>query len=100
MLDGQAPTNAAVAVDKRSFTLLHPTPPALVREMSTDRPDKTESPFTVDAGHFQLEMDVVNYTYDRHNSDHSAIRAESLSVAPVNLKVGLLNNVDLQVILP
>ena len=38
-----------------------------MREMSTDRPDKTESPYTVDAGHFQVEMDVLTYSYDRNN---------------------------------
>jgi len=70
-----------------------------MREMSTDRPDKTESPHTVDAGHFQIEMDVFNYSYDRYNSDRSDVRAESLSIAPMNLKVGLLNNVDLQLVL-
>ena len=70
-----------------------------MREMSTDRPDKTESPYTLDAGHFQIEMDVFSYSYDRYNSDRSDVRAESLSIAPMNLKVGLYNNVDLQLVL-
>ena len=38
-----------------------------MREMSTDRPDQTESPYTVDAGHFQVEMDFFKFTYDRHS---------------------------------
>ena len=85
--------------DKSGYHLLNSTPRALMREMSTDRPDKTESPYTVDAGHFQIEMDVFNYTYDRRNPDRSDVRAESLAIAPVNLKVGLCNRVDLQLVL-
>jgi hypothetical protein len=60
--------------------------------METDRPDKTESPITVDAGHFQLEMDLATYTSDR--SKHEKLTA--WAIAPVNWKVGVLNNVDLQ----
>lgn len=42
-----------------------PAPAARMRELSPDRPDKTESPYTVDAGHFQLEMGFANYAYDQ-----------------------------------
>ena len=86
-------------VDKAQYNLFSPVPASLLREMSTDRPDKTESPFTVDAGHFQVELDLVSYFYDRYNADHTDVRAESWSVAPVNLKLGLLNNVDIQLVL-
>ena len=55
--------------DKSGYHLFHPTPRALMREMSTDRPDQTESAYTVDAGHFQLEMDFANFTYDHHSAD-------------------------------
>src|SRR5258707_15821817 len=44
-------------VDKSGYTLFNPTPREYMRAFTTDRPDLTESPFTVDAGHFQLEMD-------------------------------------------
>lgn len=89
---GQDASNA----DKSGYNLLERTPDHLRREMSTDRPDKTESPYTVDAGHYQVEMDLVNYAYDRHNPDHTATRVDSFSLAPINFKVGLLNNVDVQ----
>jgi hypothetical protein len=86
-------------IDKSRFHLFNPTPRELLRELSADRPDKTESAYTVDAGHFQIEMDVLNYTYDRHNTERSNTRAESVGIAPMNLKLGLLNNLDLQVVL-
>jgi hypothetical protein len=81
--------------DKTGYNLFNPVPLELMRELSPDRPDKTESPYTVDAGHFQLEMDFANYT--ENNTD--GVRTETWNVAPVNLKVGVLNNVDVQFVL-
>jgi hypothetical protein len=84
--------------DKSQYNLFHPTPVSYMREMSTDRPDKTESPFTVDAGHFQIEMDLVTHTHD-HDTRGGDVVTESTSVAAINLKAGLLNDMDLQVML-
>lgn len=69
-----------------------------MRELATDRPDKTENPYTVDAGHYQLELDLVNYTYDHQDSGGANRTVRSLAIAPFNIKVGLLNNLDLQFI--
>ncbi len=44
---GQAPSVSTPETDKWQYNLLNPTPRNLMREMSTDRPDKTESPYTV-----------------------------------------------------
>jgi Putative MetA-pathway of phenol degradation len=70
-----------------------------MRELVTDRPDKTESPYTVDAGHYQLEMDLVSYSDDKHNRLPNATEVESWTVPSINLKAGLLNNLDAQLIL-
>ena len=86
--------------DKSGYTIFHPVPRELLREMSTDRPDKTESPYTVDAGHVQVEADVVNYTYDRHNSARDGTRVETLAIAPFNFKIGLCPSTDLQIVVP
>jgi Putative MetA-pathway of phenol degradation len=77
--------------DKSSYTIFNPVPRDLMRELSPDRPDKTESPYTVDAGHFQLEMDFANFTLDESN----CVRTRAWNVAPFNVKIGLFNNVDL-----
>jgi Putative MetA-pathway of phenol degradation len=74
------------------FSLVHPRPREALRELSTDRPDQTETPYTVDAGHWQLELDLVNYTFDRE----AGVRTEAWNVAPINLKLGLTQNSDLQ----
>src|ERR1022692_3166856 len=73
--------------DKGGYTLFNPMPNTLLRELSPARPDKTESPYTVDAGHFQLEMDFAIFTYDR--TDGATTRA--WNIAPVNFKIGLLD---------
>lgn len=86
------------APDKSRYTLFNPTPRQFLRDMSTDRPDQTESAYTVDAGHFQIEMDLVNYTYDRYEPTLTDVRTTSISVMPMNLKVGLCNRADLQLI--
>lgn len=85
---------AGSAGDKRGYTLLNPVPGGLLRELTTDRPDVTESPVTVDAGHFQLELSFVEYGRDRNRG----VKTDDLSVLPFNLEVGLLNHVDLQLV--
>jgi hypothetical protein len=80
--------------DKSGYNLFNPTPRELMREMSTDRPDTTESPYTVDAGHVQVEFSLVDYSYDRRNAEH--VTARSIAVAPMLVKIGLLNDVDFQ----
>jgi len=77
------------------YSLFHPTPDSLLRDLSTDRPDLTESPYTVDAGHVQFEMDLVGYAGD----DSEGYRTESWGMAPFIVKLGLSNSTDLQLVL-
>lgn len=77
--------------DKSAYTLVNPTPRELLREMSTDRPDATESPFTVDAGHVQVEMSFLQFTRD--DTDN---RIDTYVYAPFNVRLGILNNAELQ----
>jgi hypothetical protein len=90
-----APPPDPPAHDKSRDHLFHPTPVEFLRDLETDRPDLTESPITVDAGHFQIEADLFNYAV----SDHDGRRQEDLAAPVLNLKAGLLHHVDLQVIL-
>lgn len=85
--------------DKSRFTLWDPTPPALMRELSADRPDKTESAYTVDAGHFQVEMDLVSYAHDHDQAGGNDIVRDAWAVAPMNLKLGILNDLDVQLMI-
>ena len=60
------------------------------REMSTDRPDTTESPITVPVGHFQIEASFFDYSCDAGN--------EAWAFGLMNLKAGLSHNTDLQLV--
>lgn len=88
------PAVAAAGPDKSSYSLADPTPRELMRDLSTDRPDTTESPYTVDAGHIQVELSF----FERSRDDEDP-RTDTLSIAPTNLKIGLLNFLDLQLVL-
>src|SRR5438105_3531663 len=89
--DGPKPVH-----DKSSYKLFPPTPRPVMRELSADRPDKTHCPFTVDARHFQAELDFANLTYNRPNSERGNVRFTGYQAAPMNLKIRLLNNLDFQ----
>jgi hypothetical protein len=82
-----APTPHEVA-DKRSYHLFNPTPPELLRELSPDRPDATESPLTVDAGHFVFEVSLFDWRHDGGD--------DAYTLMSTNFKVGLTNRTDLQ----
>lgn len=79
-------------VDKWPYHLFNPTPREHMREMSTDRPDTTESPITVDAGHVQIESSVFDYG----RTKQGGLEEEVFTYGAMNLKLGLLNNVDIQ----
>ena len=81
-------------VDKSRFTLFNPAPKEALREFNSDRPDVTESPYTLDAGHFQYEAGLFSFTRAGARGE----RTDTSQVLPSNLKLGLLNNVDLQLV--
>lgn len=76
--------------------VLSTAPATALREFNTDRPDKTESPFTVDQGHFQLETDIVNFTQDRADG----VLSRTWNFGQMNLKYGLSPSADFQIIAP
>jgi len=78
--------------DKSQYTLFNPTPAELMRPLSPDRPDATESPITVDAGHAQAELSFFDYT---HNHD-AGVETDTWTFLDANLKVGLDNDTDVQ----
>lgn len=65
---------------------------AELRPLSTDRPDTTESPYTVDAGHFQFEMEIGALTRNGNYQDWS--------FGQLNAKIGLNTLTDLQLVTP
>ena len=76
--------------EKSHYHLFNPTPREQMRDLSPDRPDATESPVTVDAGHFAMEVSLFDW---RHDGDDNAY-----TVMATNLKVGLTNDIDFQMV--
>jgi hypothetical protein len=62
--------------------------------LSTDRPDRTESPFTVPHGWFQVESDLASWG----RIDGVDERVTSASLFTLNMKYGLTRRIDLQVV--
>jgi hypothetical protein len=71
------------------------------RELSTDRPDRTESPYSVPRGHWQLEFDAFNYVWFSAPEDSDPdieANGEALGILPFNLKFGIHPRADLQLV--
>src|SRR5882762_8527575 len=85
----------ASAGEKDQYTLFNPTPVDKMRAFNTDRPTKSNVPYTVDAGHFQYEGDLFIYGYDNISTPDTNIT--SWTVGNPTFKLGLLNNVDFEV---
>ncbi|KQR71181.1 transporter [Pedobacter sp. Leaf176] len=82
----------AYGQQNRHYSVFKPIPADSLREMETDRPDVTESPQTVDAGHFQVETDLTRFQRERN----SEARMDEYLFNQVNLKLGLTNTTAIQ----
>lgn len=89
--DDESTPDPGVA-DKSGYNLFNPTPDDQMRKFTPDRPTKGFSVRTVDAGHFEMETDLVNYTY----SKYLGITSRSFEGLDPNLKVGITNWADLE----
>ncbi len=80
----------------KSHNLLHPIPKNEMKEMETDRPDVTESAYTVEPGHFQVETDLYKYARSKDGSDRNSTHIFNLG----NYKFGLNKRTDVQFVIP
>jgi hypothetical protein len=78
--------------DKSDYTLFDPTPDDQLRAFCTDRPPKANAACTVDAGHFQYESDIVNWTY----AETAGVTTNAYLVTNPTFKLGLTNTADLE----
>ena len=85
--------NDTVKVDKRQFNLFNPTPRKYMRPMVPDRPGITESPYSVDAGHFQYETDALRLLTRREGTTYGHDWYVNHALA----KIGISDRTDLQV---
>src|SRR5687768_3481308 len=68
---------------------------AQLRELSTDRPDQTESPYSVDAGHVQVESEIVSHAVTHEDG----VTVSETHLMNMNVRVGLTERIDAQLVL-
>ncbi len=76
--------------DKGQYNWFNPTPRGQMRNLSPDRPDATESPITVDAGHYAFELSFFDWRRNAGTNTYTAMET--------NIKIGLTNTIDLQTV--
>src|SRR5262245_14108384 len=84
--------------DKSQYTLFNPTPANCLREFDPDRPDVTDSPFTVDAGHIQFESGLFSYALSR--PDREGVVSEEFDILDTNIRLGITNSAEIDLDVP
>lgn len=75
-----------------AYGFFDPVPRSKMRKMSMDRPDTTESPYSVDAGHYQAELSFFDYGREYL----SAEKTEYFNLLQTTIKMGVSDNMDFQ----
>lgn len=68
-------------------------PPVMSRELTTDRPDATESPFTVAPGRLQLELNLLGWSRSRSRNGGGDL----IEAGNANLRIGITNSLEFDV---
>ncbi|HTX51211.1 MAG TPA: transporter [Caulobacteraceae bacterium] len=84
---------SAPAPDKSGYTLFNPTPDDKLRSFCADRPTKSNGACTVDAGHWQIESDIYNFT----QQSFGGVTQTTQLITNPTLKLGVTNTLDIEV---
>lgn len=82
---------------KSQYTLFNPVPEGLMRPFTSDRPHATESPFTVDAGHLQIESGLLSYALSQPDLEGAA--TQDFGLVATNFRIGVMNSAEIDFIL-
>jgi hypothetical protein len=85
--------DTARSLEKEPYWLFDPVPETHLRSFHTDRPGSANTPYTVDAGHIQLELELVNY------SEQPTLpgKNKNLNYPNPNFRVGVTNSIEVEV---
>ena len=67
-----------------------------LRDFSTDRPDVSESPYTINPGHIQVETTLIGYS--RSRADAAGVVTDSFEFGTTNIRIGTTDNLEFNVI--
>jgi hypothetical protein len=89
---------ASSALAGEGHTLFNPTPDDQRRPMTTERPSKTDSPYSIDAGRVQVETDLYAYVENDDCVDGQCTRTRQSTLGRfTNVRIGLTDTTDLQI---
>lgn len=89
---GSAAADGSGWTNRRDFHPFNPAPSGSLRPLA-----QFDTPFTLDAGHAQVEIDAVAYARDRRNKERSPARVDTWSFGATTLRLGLLPDIEAQV---
>ena len=83
-------------IDRCRYNLFNPTPSGEMRDFMPDRPSVTDGPYTVDPGHWLLELGLFEYTRDRDNN--ARVRLDSFASGDTNIRLGLTSYAEVDLL--
>ncbi len=95
---GADPPSTTQPAPAEIYTLFNPVPENQLRPMDTDRPNQTNTPHTIDAGHLQIETGFFQYNYDRDLYQGANSRSYGVDVGQFNFRLGVLPDLELNAI--
>lgn len=86
--------NGDQAADKSQYNLFNPTPDDAMRGMDTDRPNITNTPHTIDAGHVQIETGLYDWSHFHDRTHGNDVVTDALTFGHINARLGVTNNFE------
>jgi outer membrane putative beta-barrel porin/alpha-amylase len=88
--------------EKGQYNLFNPTPRGLMRPINSGAADGVRDAHTLDAGHFEVDADIVNYYYYSDHLSYPAVPlqdhfSEDQYAWIPRFRMGVLNNVELEI---
>ena len=82
-------------IDKSQYDLFRPVPDDAIRGMDTDRPNVTNTPHTVDAGHVQVETGLYGASHFHERSHGGDVVTDTLVLGQFNARLGVTDRLEI-----
>src|SRR6185437_12717953 len=82
-------------IDKAQYDLFHPVPADALRGMDTDRPNATNTPHTIDAGHVQIETGLYDASHFHDRTHGGDVVTDTLTLGHINARLGLTDRLEI-----
>lgn len=80
--------------DKSQYSLFNPAPDDGMRGMDTDRPNITNTPHTIDAGHVQIETGLYDASHFHDRTHGGDVTTDALTLGHINARLGLTDRFE------